>query len=78
MTIRTIDTAKLDENALDLMSFLDTHMGRTHGLPNGEITGQTDVYVRDSEGRVFTRATLTCEMLSDGSEVFNIILSGEG
>lgn len=79
MTTRTIATADLDLNALDLLGFLEQHLGRgKDGLPNGEGTGQPDVYIKDDTGRTFARATFVCEALTDGSEVFNIVLSGEG
>ncbi len=79
MSTRTIATADLELNALDLLGFLEANLGRDKkGLPNGEGTGQPDIYVKDAAGRTFSKVAFVCEELTDGSEVFNIVLSGEG
>lgn len=63
-TTRVITTADLNDAALDLLHFL-------------EWVAKPGVHIKDDTGQTFSRAAFICETLTDGSEVFNIVLAGE-
>ncbi|MDW9531915.1 hypothetical protein RWE87_13490 [Sinorhizobium meliloti] len=67
MSTEVIETEELEMDALTLMDFLNKTIGEDESL--------VAVYVQDDTGRTFERVTLVKETLTDGSEVFNLVLS---
>ncbi|MDX0267655.1 hypothetical protein GOC13_07400 [Sinorhizobium meliloti] len=67
MSKEVIETEELDMDALTLMDFLNRTIGEDESL--------IAVYVQDDTGRTFERVTLVKETLTDGSDVFNLVLS---
>ncbi|MDW9491711.1 hypothetical protein [Sinorhizobium meliloti] len=67
MSTEVIETEELEMDALTLMDFLNKTIGEDESL--------VAVYVQDDTGRTFERVTLVRETLTDGSEVFNLVLS---
>lgn len=60
----TLVTKELTRNAFDLWIILGENMSRA-----------ADIYVTDEAGEVFTRAALERRRLSDGSFVYNLVLT---
>lgn len=67
MSKEVIETEELEMDALTLMDFLNKTIGEDESL--------IAVYVQDDTGRTFERVTLVKETLTDGSDVFNLVLS---
>ncbi len=65
------DIRDLDFNAETLAEFIQN--SAESGLPQGNL--MSNVYVQDDTDRVFTKATIMVETLTDGSKVCNLILS---
>jgi hypothetical protein len=59
----------LEMDAVSLRGFITKHIIDD---PSDE---KAVVYVQDDEGRIFDHVSLVCETLSDGSKVFNLVLS---
>ena len=64
-----IATEELEMDALTLGDFILQH------IINDASDEKTVVNVEDDEGRIFSRVSLIRETLSDGSHVFNLVLS---
>jgi hypothetical protein len=70
MTVKeTVASEELEMDALTLGDFISTHIINDHD------DAKTVVHVTDSQGRQFTRVSLIKEMLSDGSHVYDLVLS---
>jgi len=69
MTTKIIAKEELEADALTLLDFLQKHIGENEKM--------VCVYVQDDDGRVFSSVALEKQTLSDGSEVFNLVLGGD-
>lgn len=66
---KVIETEKLEMDALTLGDFIKRH------IIDSKEDERTVVNVEDDEGRIFGTVSLVRETLSDGSHVYNLVLS---